>query len=34
MPANLASAFHKVWRNGGSAGADAQTVAHIARQAE
>ena len=33
-PANLASAFHRVWRNGGSAGADAQTVAHFARQAE
>jgi RNA-directed DNA polymerase len=33
-PANLASAFGKVWANGGSAGADAQTVAHFARQAE
>ena len=33
-PANLASAFHKVWRNGGSAGADAQTVAHFAKHAE
>lgn len=33
-PANLASAFQKVWRNGGSAGADAQTVAHFARHAE
>ena len=33
-PANLASAFAKVWRNGGSAGADAQTVAHFARHAE
>ena len=33
-PANLASAFHKVWQNGGSAGADAQTVAHFARHAE
>ena len=33
-PANLQSAFTKVWRNGGSAGADAQTVAHFARQAE
>jgi RNA-directed DNA polymerase len=32
-PANLASAFGKVWRNGGSAGADAQTVAHFAKQA-
>jgi RNA-directed DNA polymerase len=33
-PANLARAFEKVWRNGGSAGADAQTVAHLARHAE
>ena len=33
-PANLQSAFAKVWRNGGSAGADTQTVAHFARQAE
>jgi RNA-directed DNA polymerase len=33
-PANLTSAFQKVWANGGSAGADAQTVAHFARQAE
>jgi RNA-directed DNA polymerase len=33
-PANLQSAFDKVWRNGGSAGADAQTVAHYARHAE
>jgi RNA-directed DNA polymerase len=33
-PANLQSAFEKVWRNGGSAGADAQTVAHYARHAE
>jgi RNA-directed DNA polymerase len=33
-PANLARAFAKVWRNGGSAGADEQTVAHFARQAE
>ena len=33
-PANLASAFTKVWRKGGSAGADAQTVAHFGRQAE
>ena len=33
-PANLARAFEKVWRNGGSAGADEQTVAHFARQAE
>jgi len=30
-PANLQSAFAKVWRNGGSAGADGQTVAHLAR---
>jgi RNA-directed DNA polymerase len=33
-PANLASAFKKVWQNGGSAGADGQTVAHFARQAD
>jgi RNA-directed DNA polymerase len=33
-PANLRSAFDKVMRNGGSAGADAQTVAHFARHAE
>jgi RNA-directed DNA polymerase len=33
-PANLASAFQKVWVKGGSAGADAQTVAHFARQSE
>ena len=33
-PANLARALEKVWRNGGSAGADAQTVAHFARHAE
>jgi RNA-directed DNA polymerase len=33
-PANLASAFQKVWVNGGSAGADQQTVAHFGRQAE
>jgi RNA-directed DNA polymerase len=33
-PANLQSAFEKVWRKGGSAGADAQTVAHFARQEE
>jgi RNA-directed DNA polymerase len=33
-PANLQSAFTEVWRNGGSAGADAQTVAHFARAAE
>ena len=33
-PANLQSAFDKVWRNGGSAGADAQTVAHFGRRAE
>jgi len=33
-PANLQSAFEKVWRNGGSAGADAQTVGHFAQHAE
>lgn len=33
-PANLQSALDKVWRNGGSAGADEQTVAHFARHAE
>ena len=33
-PPNLQSAFTKVWRNGGSAGADEQTVAHFAREAE
>lgn len=33
-PANLDRAFGKVWRNGGSAGADAQTVAHFAGQAQ
>jgi RNA-directed DNA polymerase len=33
-PANLQSACHKVWRNGGSAGADEQTVAHCGRRAE
>ena len=33
-PANLHSAFEKVWRNGGSAGADGQTVAHFERHAE
>jgi RNA-directed DNA polymerase len=33
-PANLQSALEKVWRNGGSAGADEQTVAHLARHAE
>jgi len=33
-PANLQSAFQKVWRNDGCAGADAQTVAHFARQTE
>ena len=31
-PANLDRAFGKVWRNGGSAGVDKQTVAHFARQ--
>src|SRR3972149_2051547 len=33
-PANLRRAFEKVWSNGGSAGADGQTVAHFARHAE
>ena len=33
-PANLASAFEAVWENGGSAGADAQTVTHFARHAD
>jgi RNA-directed DNA polymerase len=33
-PANLQSAYEKVWRKGGSAGADEQTVAHFARQKE
>jgi RNA-directed DNA polymerase len=33
-PANLASAFAKVWRNNGSAGADTQTVKHFAKHAE
>src|SRR5256712_13362280 len=33
-PANLASAFQKVWKNGGSAGADKQNVEHFARHAE
>ena len=33
-PANLASAYEKVWRKGGSAGADRQTVEHFGRQAE
>ena len=33
-PANLQSAFEKVWRKGGSAGADEQTVAHFGRHAE
>jgi RNA-directed DNA polymerase len=32
-PANLQSAFKEVWRNGGSPGADAQTVAHFKRHA-
>ena len=31
--ANLPSAFHKVWRKGGSAGADQQTVEHLAQHA-
>jgi len=30
----LQSAFHKVWRNGGSAGAEGQTVRHFERAAE
>jgi RNA-directed DNA polymerase len=33
-PANLARAFAKVWANGGSAGADAQTVTHFERHAQ
>jgi RNA-directed DNA polymerase len=33
-PAHLRSAFEKLGHNGGSAGADAQTVAHVARHAE
>ena len=33
-PANLARAFDKVWKNGGSAGADEQTVVHFAKHAE
>ncbi len=33
-PANLQSAFEKVWRNGGSAGADEQTVAHFGQRAQ
>jgi RNA-directed DNA polymerase len=33
-PANLQSAYEKVWRNGGSAGADGQTVVYFARHAE
>jgi len=33
-PANLASAFKKVWKKGGSAGVDRQTVEHFARHAE
>lgn len=33
-PANLQRAFDQVWRNGGSAGADEQTVAHFGRHAE
>ena len=33
-PANMQSALDKVWRNGGSAGADEQTVAHFGRRAE
>src|SRR5260221_9869870 len=30
-PANLQRAFHKVWQNGGSAGAVRETVAHSSR---
>jgi RNA-directed DNA polymerase len=33
-PANLQSAFEKVWGKGGCAGADGQTVRHFARMAE
>lgn len=33
-PANLQSAFEEVWRKGGSAGTDGQTVAHFERHAE
>jgi len=33
-PANLQRAYEKVQRNGGSAGADEQTLAHFARHAE
>lgn len=33
-PANLQSACDQVWRKGGSAGADGQTVAHFERHAE
>lgn len=33
-PANLQRAFDKVQRNGGSAGADGQTVAHFEQHAE
>jgi RNA-directed DNA polymerase len=33
-PANLHSACDQVWRKGGSAGADEQTVAHFGRHAE
>jgi len=33
-PANLQSAYDRVWRKGGSAGADGQTVAHLERQSE
>ena len=33
-PANLASAFARVWRNGGSAGADQQTGEHFAQHVE
>lgn len=33
-PANLRRAYEKVWRNGGSAGVDEQTVAHFERHEE
>lgn len=33
-PANLQSAYEKVWRKGGSAGVDRQTVRHFERQRE
>src|SRR2546427_12835625 len=33
-PANLASAFQKVWKNGGGAGAGKENAGHLARPAE